>query len=49
MQVAGAAEVGPDGKPDRSTIDPPDLPAVLAFDAALAAIDAALLAASPQP
>ena len=49
VQLAGAAEVGPDGQPDRSTIAPDDLPTVLAFDAALAAIDAALLAASPQP
>ena len=47
VQLAGAAEVGPDGQPDRSTIEPEDLPAVLAFDVALVAIDTALLAAAP--
>ena len=49
VQLASAAELGPDGQPDRSTIDPVDLPPVLAFDAALAAIDAALLRAGAQP
>ena len=49
VQLAGAANPGPDGQPDRSTIEPVDLPPVLAFDAALAAIDAALLAAGARP
>ena len=49
VQLVSAVEVGPDGQPDRSTIEPVDLPPVLAFDAALAAIDAALLAAGGQP
>ena len=49
VQLAGAAEAGPDGQPDRSSIEPSDLPPLLAFDAALAAIDGALLAAGAQP
>lgn len=47
--LAGAADSGPDGQPDRGTIPAIDLPTVLAFDAALAAIDAALLRAGTQP
>ncbi len=49
VQLAGAANLGPDGQPDRSTIPAIDLPAVQAFDAALGAIDAALLRAGAQP
>ncbi len=47
--LAGAANPGPDGQPDRGTIPAVDLPAVLAFDDALAAIDAALLRANTRP
>lgn len=49
LLLAGVADPGPDGTPDRSSIHAADQAAVDGFDQALAKIDAALANGDVQP